>query len=155
MAAFRDAITACGLKPTYAKLDNGREYANKAYSGGQSDRYRFNIIPGEPVGVATQMGIKIKWSEPGRGRDKNIESWHRLLHQRVEQSPEFAGAYCGKDALSKPEEFDKRKAIPIEVLGKKLAEFIHWFNTEHKHRGSGMHGRTPDAVYQELLPSKP
>lgn len=153
MVALRDAITACGLKPKKGKIDSGPEYANKPFSGGQSNRYRFKIVPGEPVGVATLMGIDLKWSEPGMPRDKPIEPWHGPLHQRVCKSPEFAGAYCGKDPVYKPEEFDKRKAVPIEAVGKKLAEFIHWFNSEHKHRGSGMHGRTPDAVYQELLPT--
>ncbi|MEW6292472.1 MAG: transposase domain-containing protein [Pseudomonadota bacterium] len=153
MISFRDAVVACGLKPKKGKIDSGREYANKPFTGRQKTRYRFTINPGEPMGVATMMGVEMKWSEPGKARDKNIESWHRLLHQRVCKSPEFAGGYCGKDPVSKPEEFDKRKAIPIELIGRRLAEFIRWYNSEHTHRGNGMHGRTPDAVYGELLPA--
>lgn len=151
MASFREAIENCGYKPKRGKLDNGREYANKTFSGKQATRHRFKNNPDDPQGVATQMGIKIEWSKPGRGRDKPIESWHRMLHENVDQLPEFAGAYCGKDALSKPEGFDPKKAIPIELVNKALGKFLQWFNTQHKHRGHGMNGRTPLAIYEELI----
>lgn len=153
MAALYDAVSLTGLKPKKAKLDNGPEYANKPFSGQQKTRYRFSVKPGEPVGVAKHLGIDIFWSPPGRGRDKTIESWHRWLHENVEQRPEFAGAYCGPNALAKPEDFDQKKAVPIELVNKLLAEALHHFNTEKPHRGRGMNGRTPQAVYEELYPS--
>lgn len=152
MASFRDAVENCGYKPNRAKLDNGREYANKTFSGGQRTRYRFMVKPDEPIGVATQMGIKIEWAKPGRGRDKMVESFNRFVHDSL-KAIGYAGAYCGEDALSKPEDFDPKKAVPIELINKVLGEFLHWFNTQHKHRGHGMNGRTPQAVYEELLPS--
>lgn len=153
MASFREAIENCGgYKPIRLKLDNGREYANKAFTGGQKTRYRFKVKPDEPDGAVTHIGSKVEWSKPGRGRDKPIESWHRMLHAHVDKRPEFAGAYCGKDALSKPEDFHPKNAVPIELVNKALGDFLHWFNTRHKHRGNGMGGRTPQAVYEELLP---
>jgi transposase InsO family protein len=153
MASFRDAIENCGYKPGRASLDNGREYANKAFTGGQPTRYRFKIKHGDPVGVVTQMGVNVEWAKPGRGREKIIESWHDMLHENVDQLPEFEGAYCGKDALSKPEDFDPKKAVPIELVNAALGRFLSWYNTQHKHRGDGMNRRTPQAVYEELLPS--
>jgi hypothetical protein len=152
MTAFLEAIKNCGYKPNLMKLDNGREYANKAFTGGQKTRYRFKLKPGEPIGVATQMGINVEWAKPARGRDKIIESFNRFMHANL-KSMGYAEAYCGKDALSKPEDFDPRKAVPIELVNKAMGEFLHWFSTQHKHRGHGMNGRTPQAVYEELLPT--
>lgn len=153
MVSFRDALENCGVRPKRGKVDNGREYANKPFTGRQMHRYRFKVTPFEPVGVTTQMDVKIDWAMPGRGRDKPIESFWRWVHENLDQRPEFQGAYVGKDALSKPEDLDPKNAVPIETLNALLAEALHYFNTQKPHRGSGMNGRTPAAVYKDLLPT--
>lgn len=153
MVSFRDAAENCGLLPKKLKIDNGREYANKTFTGQQKTRYRFKVNPFEPVGTATLMGIDAEWSPPGRGRDKPIESFWRWVADNVDKRPEFEGAYVGKNPVAKPEDFDPKKAVPIALLNALLAEALQHFNTEKPHRGNGMNYRTPVEVYAELLPA--
>jgi putative transposase len=154
LAAFGQALERAGVAPDYAKIDNGREYAAKSVTGGQATRYRFKVIPGEPLGIMTQVGTKAEWSRPGRGQDKPIESFWTFVATRCDKAPEFAGAYCGRNPVAKPEDFDRRKAIPIAVYAAKLAAVLEFFNNDHRHRGSGMGGRTPMEVYTELCDSQ-
>lgn len=150
LAAFGQALERAGTAPDYAKLDNGPEYAAKSVSGGQPNRYRFKVVPGEQPGLMTRVGTKAVWSKPGRGQDKPIESFWNFVADRCDKSPEFEGAYCGPNTVSKPEGFDKKKAIPLAAYAAKLAAVLEYFNNEHRHRGSGMNGRTPMEVYTEL-----
>ncbi|GBL46466.1 transposase [Sulfuriferula multivorans] len=153
MACFRDAVENCGAVPRKCKIDNGREYANKTFTGQQKTRYRWGVKPFEPVGVATQMGVKMEWSPPGRGRDKPIESFWRWVADNLDKRQEFQGTYVGKDTVSKPEDCNGKKPAPIALLGALLAEALHHFNMEKKHRGNGMNNRTPAEVYAEMLPT--
>ena len=150
LSALFMAMERTGTAPDFAKLDNGREYASKAMTGGQKTRYRFDVVPGEQIGVLTHLGVKVEWSEPGRGQDKPIESWWNYGANRIDKAPEFEGAYCGRNATSKPENFDRKKAIPIAVFEAKVNEVYQRYNTEHRHSGDGMNGRTPLEVYTEL-----
>ncbi|MEY4592275.1 MAG: hypothetical protein RIR18_1170, partial [Pseudomonadota bacterium] len=150
LAAYGMALSRAGTAPDNAKLDNGREYAAKSVTGGQANRYRFKVVPGEPVGLLTMAGTNADWSPPERGQDKPVESWWRFLADRCDKAPEFEGAYCGRNTVVKPENFDRKKAIPIAVYAEKLAGAIQYFNTRHRHSGSGMSGRTPLEVYTEL-----
>jgi putative transposase len=137
--------------PENAKVDNGPEYAGKNVTGGQKSRYRFHIKPAEPIGIFTQMGIIACWSRPGRGQDKPVESWHGFVAQRVDKSAKFQGAYCGRNPVEKPEDFDPKKAVPVIEYAKELCSFVDDFNNR-PHRGDGMDGKSPLQVYNELLP---
>lgn len=151
MACYRMALERSGATPQYAKIDNGREYANKAFTGQQKTRYRFKIQPGEPIGILTRMGTKAWWSKPGRGQDKPVESFWRYVADHCDKAAEFQGAYCGRNPVARPEDFDPKKAVPVAAYGAKLAAVIEEFN-HRPHRGNGMHGRSPLDVYAELLP---
>lgn len=153
MLCFRDAVENCGAVPRKGKIDNGREYANKTFTGRQKTRYRWPVKPFEPVGVATRMGVKMEWSPPGRGRDKPIESFWKWVADNLDKRPEFQGTYVGKNTVSKPDDYNVKKPAPIALLGALLAEALHHFNTEKKHRGNGMNNRTPAEVYAEMLPA--
>jgi len=150
LATFGQALARAGTAPDKAKLDNGPEYAGKSVTGGQSSRYRFKVVPGEQIGVMTMVGTAVEWSLPGRGQDKPIESFWRFIADRCDKAPEFEGAYCGRNPVVKPENFDRRNAIPVADYGEKLAATIEYFNTQHRHSGSGMGGRTALEVYTEL-----
>jgi putative transposase len=150
LAAWGQALERAGTAPDYAKIDNGREYAAKSVTGGQGNRYRFKVVPGEQPGIMTMVGTKAEWSPPERGQDKPIESFWRFVADRCDKAPEFEGAYCGKDVVSKPENFLRENAIPIADFGAKLASVLEYFNTQHRHSGSGMGGKTPLEVYTEL-----
>ena len=150
LATLGQALERAGTAPDYAKLDNGREYAAKSVTGGQKTRYRFHVVPGEPVGIMTMIGTKAEWSKPGRGQDKPVENFWEWLANHCDKVPEFEGAYCGKDVVSKPENFAKANAIPLAIFGAKLASAIDYYNRDHSHTGSGMGGRSPLEVYEEL-----
>ncbi|MDP2094719.1 MAG: transposase domain-containing protein [Hydrogenophaga sp.] len=150
LSALCMALERAGTAPDFAKLDNGREYAAKSVTGGQKNRYRFTVKEGEQIGVLTHLGVRVEWSEPGRGQDKPIEAFWNYSANRVDKCPEFEGAYCGRNVVSKPEGFDIRNAIPIAVFQAKVNEVFQRYNTEHRHTGHGMGGRTPMEVYSEL-----
>jgi putative transposase len=155
LAAFGMALERAGCAPDFAKIDNGREYAAKSVSGGQANRYRFKVMPGEQPGIMTLVGTKAEWSKPGRGQDKPIESGWRFYADRCDKAPEFQGAYCGRNPVAKPEDFDREKAIPIALYEQKLAAVLEYFNMQHRHTGSGMDGRTPMEVYTTLSAENP
>lgn len=150
LAAFGQAMERTGVAPDNVKIDNGREYAAKSVTGGQKTRYRFHIMPGEQPGIMTKVSTKADWSQPERGQDKPAESWWNFLANRCDKAPEFEGGYVGRNTAAKPEGFDRSKAIPIAAYEAKLAAVLEFFNTQHRHRGSGMDGRTPMEVYKEL-----
>jgi putative transposase len=150
LAAFGMALSRAETAPAFAKIDNGPEYAGKQVTGGQANRYRFKVVTGEPIGVMTAVGTKVEWSKPGRGQDKPVEAFWNFIVGRCDKAKEFEGAYCGKDTPSKPEPYGLKNTIPIALYGAKLAAVIEYFNTEHRHIGSGMNGRTPFEVYSEL-----
>lgn len=152
LGAYGTALQSCNAVPKRFKLDNGREYANKAFTGQQSTRYRFKYNTEEAIGILTQMGVKVDWAKPGQGRGKPIESWWNVIANNCDRWPDFSSAYCGNNPLAKPEDFDKKHAIPVEVYAAKLIEVI----TEYEkgsysgHRGHGMNGKTVLQVYEEL-----
>jgi len=150
LSAFGMAMERAQTAPDFAKIDNGREYAAKSVTGGQGNRYRFKVVPGEQPGIMTMVGTTAEWSPPGRGQDKPIESFWRFVADRCDKAPEFEGAYCGRNPVEKPESFDRKKAIPLAAYQQKLAAVLEFFNNRHRHTGSGMNGRTPIEVYTEL-----
>jgi len=151
LAAFGSAMERTGAAPEKGKMDNGREYAGKRATGRQKTRYRNKVIIGEQLGEMTRVGTVAHWSKPGQGRDKPVESFWNVIAMNVDQAPEFQGAYCGKDTASKPEDFARDNAIPVEAYGLKLALEVDRFNNR-PHRGHGMGGKSPMQLYEELLP---
>lgn len=150
ISAFGMAMERTVTAPDFGKIDNGREYAAKPVTGGQTNRYRFTLVPGEQPGVMTLAGTKAFWSKPRRGQDKPVESFWNYIADRCDKAPEFEGAYCGRNPVAKPEGFDRRNAIPIAAYAEKLAATLEYFNTQHRHTGDGMGGHTPMEVYTEL-----
>lgn len=156
LASFHSALENTQIKPQRALLDNGREYAAKSVTGGQKNRYRFQIKEDDPIGALTRMGIAADWSRPYRGQEKPIESFWKFVANQFDKLPMFQGAYCGKDTASKPSNFNAQEnAIPIEIFSAKLAEILTEFNNEHEHRGHGMNGKSPQQVYDELMQADP
>lgn len=149
LGVFGMAMARTQAIPRYFKLDNGREYANKMFTGQQKTRYRFKTSHEEARGILTLLGVKVLWSEPGHGQDKPIESWWNVVHENCDKSPMFVGAYCGKDVLSKPEQFHQDKAVPVGTYGAKLIMTVKEYE-QRPHRGSGMNMHTPLKVFEEL-----
>ncbi|MEW6679155.1 MAG: transposase domain-containing protein [Pseudomonadota bacterium] len=150
ITAFCRALDLTGTRPKFAKIDNGRSYANKQLTGQQQNRYRFKVQPDERVGLMTRIGTRVNWSKPGRGRDKPIESWWGTIANHCDKLPQFAGAYCGRNPVEKPDNFDPRNSVPVEDYADALKAATWAFATRKGHRGEGMMGMSPLDLYNQL-----
>ena len=151
--SFRDAAMRASAIPEEAYLDNGRAYAAKAITGGQTTRNRFKVNADDPHGLLTLFDIKAVWATPYRGQVKPIESYWNTIAQ-AERCAAFARSYCGNRPDAKPEEFDPRKLVPIAHYTAFARETIDDKNAQ-EHRGDSMDGRTPDDLYAELIATTP
>lgn len=145
--AFKDAAEKSHALPEAALIDNGRGFASKLLTGGAPNRFRFKVREEDVPGILTLMGIKIHWTTPYLARAKPIEPWWRNL---AEMDKRFPGAYCGNKPDAKPEDFDRKNAVPIEHFRKILAETLSEYHNR-PHRGSAMDASSPRAVYEDLL----
>jgi putative transposase len=110
--AFGDLVEQWGI-PQQCYLDNGREFANKWFTGGTATRYRFTVREEDPSGILTQLGVEVHWTQPYSGQSKPIERAFRDFAQNIAKHPAFAGAYTGNSPVDKPENY-RSKAIPLD-----------------------------------------
>jgi putative transposase len=151
--AFKKALEAARVIPAEALMDNGRGFASKLLTGGAPNRFRFKVKEEDVQGILTTLGVQPIWATPGHGQAKPIESFWRTLSEMDKRS-EFRGAYVGNCPEARPEEWDSKKAIPIDRY---KAALIEEFNAYHRrtHRGDGMNGRSPLEVYMALVDQAP
>lgn len=149
--AFRNAVLLTGTLPINFHLDNGTEYSNNPFTGGQKSHFRYYIKVNQPVGILTRMGVNVIWATPYHGAAKAIESWWNVIAGNVDKL--FGDAYTGKDATSRPENSDKKHAIPVDQYTKFLsASVVSWAKGEFgQHRGQGMNGLSPLDLYNQLM----
>lgn len=67
-----DLIRKWGV-PRSVLIDNGREFANKAMTGGAKTRFRFKITDEDIPGLLPLLDIHIHWATPYSGQSKPIE----------------------------------------------------------------------------------
>ena len=151
--ALHQAITRSKAVPREALLDNGRAFASKEITGGVPNRYRFSVKQNEVLGTLPLLGVGVVWPTPGHGQAKPIESFWRNLTEMAKRS-EFSQAYCGNKPDAKPEHFDRKKAVPLAVFKRVLAETIADYHAR-EHRGDAMAGKNPQTVYEELAQTTP
>lgn len=140
--SFGDLVEQFGI-PSHATIDNTRAAANKWMTGGVPNRYRFKVKEDDPLGIFPMLGVQVHWTSvdkagtqaKGRGQAKPIERAFGVggLGDYVDQHPDFAGAYTGKNVTAKPENYAS-KAVPLEDFVRVLnEEIIHW-NAREKRR---------------------
>ncbi|MDF1691739.1 MAG: transposase domain-containing protein [Zhongshania sp.] len=133
--SFGDLVEQFGI-PSHATIDNTRAAANKWMTGGVANRYRFKVKEDDPLGIFPLLGVQVHWTSvdkagtqaKGRGQAKPIERAFGVggLGDYVDQHPDFAGAYTGKNVNAKPENYAS-KAIPLEDFVRVLnEEILHW-----------------------------
>ncbi|MDR3322908.1 MAG: DDE-type integrase/transposase/recombinase [Zoogloeaceae bacterium] len=148
--AFINAVKHTGrVIPIRIQSDNGMETAAKGITGGSPFRRRGKVKEGEPIGLYTDLGIEVTWAIPGRGRSKPVERLFKTLKD-VEMHPEFRGAYLGNRPEARPEEWDKGKCIPVADVIRAYEERIRQYHRS-PHKGSGMGGKSPIMMYEELM----
>jgi len=129
-------------------MDNGRENAAQAISGGQH-RMRWGKTPEqEPAGLLKTLGIKALAVTPYWGQAKPIERAFRNFAHDLAKSPEFEGAYTGHNTVSKPENYGSR-AVPFAEFEAIVRRELEFYNAQLGRRGQGMNGRSFDQVFAE------
>jgi hypothetical protein len=153
--AVRDAITnafvTTGLiRPDGVQADNGMEAAAKEITGGSPHRNRGKVLENEIIGLLPFLGIEVSFAIPAHGQAKPVERMFGTLAKMCETRTEFRGAYCGNSPEARPEEWDSKKAVSIDLVRELLNEEISAYHRT-PHRGHGMDGKTPLALYTELM----
>lgn len=149
--ALVNAFTNTHLtRPQVVQCDNGMEAAAKEITGGAPWRNRGKVKEDEIIGLLPYLGIEVSWATPAHGQAKPIERLFGTLSDMCETRPEFRGAYCGNNPAARPEEWNASKAAPIELVRKLLDEEIAAYHRT-PHRGHGMEGKSPMAMYTELM----
>ncbi len=115
--AFYDLFREWGI-PDFVLFDNGRSFASKQITGGQSGRNRFKEKNGENEGILTTLGVKVHWATVRHGQAKPIERTFREISDYIAADPQFAGSYAGKSPTRKPAyKHDPRdKSVPFEIF---------------------------------------
>jgi putative transposase len=147
--AMADLVERWGI-PEECWLDNGRSFASKWITGRMATRYRFKIKDEEPAGIMEQLGIKVHWATPYHGQAKPIERAWGDLCEEVSKHPQFAGAYTGKNTVSKPENYAS-KAIDEGVFRAVVAREIAAHNAKSGRRTATTKGRSFMATLEESL----
>lgn len=142
-----DMIETWGI-PEHILLDNGREFAAKAITGGAATRYRFKVKEDDIPGLFTGLGCTIHWATPYSGQSKPIERSFRDMCGSISKDPRFAGAWTGNRPDAKPENYGS-KAIPLETFLAVVAEGIEEHNTRVGRRSEVACGRSFAEVFDE------
>ncbi len=148
-----DLIERYGI-PQGALLDNGREFAAKAITGGTETRFRFKVTDEDIPGLLPLLGVKVHWATPYSGQSKPIERAFRDLCDRVAKHPAFSGAYTGNKPDAKPENYGDR-AVPLEEFQAVLAEEIDAHNARPGRRSEVAFGRSFNEVFNERYKTAP
>ena len=152
-SALRVAIENFGIPQTLV-IDNGKDYEKIG---------RIDFSP-ECSGVLVRLGIQPHYCLPRHPQSKLIESWFGTVRKRFDC---LWPSYCGSSPTNRPEPCidalkehqaflkGKRKSSPLPLASEFIATARQWiteYNSQHPHGGRGMRGRTPDEVFDELLP---
>jgi hypothetical protein len=125
--AAGDMIEAWGI-PEHVVLDNGREFAAKALTGGTPTRYRFRVREDDLPGLFVSLGCTVHWATPYSGQSKPIERAFRDMCDAIAKDPRFDGAWTGNRPEAKPEDYGRR-AVDLEAFIAVVGEGIEEHNT--------------------------
>ena len=153
LLAAGDMISEWGI-PEHVLLDNGREFAAKAITGGASTRYRFKVRDEDIPGLFTALGCTIHWATPYSGQSKPIERAFRDMCQSIAKDPRLAGAYTGNRPDAQPENYGSR-AVPLDDFLKVVAEGVEEHNTRQGRRSEVAWGRSFAEVFAESYAARP
>lgn len=151
--AAGDMIEAWGI-PDAVLLDNGREFAAKAITGGAPTRYRFKVREDDIPGLFVALGCEVLWATPYSGQSKPVERAFRDLCDSIAKDPRFDGAWTGNRPDAKPEDYGSR-AVDLDTFLAVLAEGIAEHNTRTGRRSEVAMGRSFAEVFDESYTSAP
>lgn len=150
-AAFLDALkTTNRVIPQRIAPDNGMEVAAKEHTGGTPWRRRGKVKDGDMVGTFPQLDISVDWAMVAHGQAKPVERYFRTFSENFETLPEFRGAYLGSNSADRPEECERSRAVPFDLMEERLHETVIALRRT-PHSGHGMDGKSAEQVYHELM----
>lgn len=154
-SALRIAIKAWGIPDTFY-IDNGKDYASIG---------RIDMSP-EASGVLAQLGIEPQYCIPKHPQSKLIERWFGTMHERFDKL--WHPFYCGSSSATRGENCDlalkehskllkegRAHSSPLPSASEFVAmckDWIQEYNAHHLHSGRDMSGKTPNELFEELLP---
>ena len=153
LLAAGDMIEEHGI-PYNVLMDNGREFAAKAISGGSKSRNRWTCSDDEVPGLFTALGVEMMWATPYSGQSKPIERAFRDMCSAIAKDPRFAGAYTGNTIDAKPENYQS-SAVDLDYFLTVLAEGIAEHNTRQNRRSETAFGRSFAEVFDESYAAHP
>lgn len=151
--AFGNLFKQYGI-PKAVLTDNGRAFASKTITGGQTSRFRFKIKEDEPTGVLTAVGVNVKWALPYRGQSKPIERAFRDLCDEIARGPACAGAYAGNRVDNKPFNVGER-VLDWDDFLQIFEDGIAEHNTRKGRTGRHYAGRSFADVFTESYATAP
>lgn len=147
VSAFGEMVDRYGI-PKHITFDNGREFANKWLTGGVDNRFRFKILPDDPIGILPLLGIELHFATPHHGQAKPIERAFRDLADRVAKDPRFAGAYVGNKPGARPSNYGAH-VIPFEDFVRICDEGFLRHNAREGRLTDTARGRSFDETFAE------
>jgi len=145
--AFGDVVERYGI-PEHVWADNGRAFMSRVISGGMTRRFRFKMLPSEPLGIMTTLGVQLHSTKPYSGRSKPIERAWRDFCDTIAKHPVCAGAYLGNSPVNKPSNYGSA-TVPIDTFRQLLAQEIEEHNTRLGRTGGVCNGRSFRQVFEE------
>ncbi len=156
-SALRLALVENGV-PEGVLTDHGKDYMKLG---------RHDDLSPETDGVLARLGIQITNAIPYNAQAKPVESWFgNRLHERFDRL--WRSFYCGSSPTTRPDDCTENlKRHKLWMEGKAASsplppasefvtlarQFIGEYNNDLPHRGRGMDLRTPQAVFDALLPA--
>lgn len=146
--AFGDVVEVYGI-PEHVWFDNGHEFNAKQLTGGQQTRFRFKKNEDDPIGLMTQLGVKVHPTKPYWGQSKPIERAFGEFSKTIARHPAFKHAYTGNAPTNKPFDYDVRNAVPVAEAVALISQRIAEHNARLGRRSPVCRGKSFDLVFQE------
>jgi transposase InsO family protein len=149
LAAFRDGVREYGA-PLKIRIDNGKDYRAKAFTGGKRkpavNEVRTRSICGR---VETEVSFTATYAPQSKGL---IERWFGTVHGRFDKTFD---SYCGADTTNRPEDVLRRLKAG-EIKAPRVADvpalFAKWLVWYRNHEHEGLEGKTPQWVFEHCDP---
>jgi transposase InsO family protein/transposase len=159
LRALSMAVENCGTFDNLL-IDNGKDFKSYWFAGNawknrkmKLDKETCDLIEG----VLHDCGTMAHFCIPYRGQSKPIE---RAFRTDIELFEKRMETYVGSNTATRPDEaklywgrINGRDKIEVELtleeVRREYAEYAEWFNSEWKHSGQGMDGKTPNQVFEE------
>lgn len=151
--AAGDMIEDWGI-PRHVLMDNGRENAAKAITGGAATRYRFKVKADDIQGLFPALGCEIHWASPYHGQAKPIERAFRDFCTSIAKDVRFEGAYTGNTVMNKPADYGSH-AVPLETFMRVFGEGVVEHNTRQNRRSPVAYNRSFAEVFDESYATAP